>query len=180
MTGGRLKALQQPSIQGLTTGRCYWGFVTHWWCLLPRGLKQRKVHVCSNLLTIFILIVLFWWRHSDLLCSTSFEFNLCKQIAFLFCKTSPVPDDRVPLSVSDVGVVCEQDGVVGHHRLTCRKNATRNQAHTVQNAVVNQEVIYQQLNRQGMSVEVQPCQNTYVKASRDAYAKFLYTSVWRL
>lgn len=80
MTGGRLKALQQPSIQGLTTGRCYWGFVTHWWCLLPRGLKQRKVHVCSNLLTIFILIVLFWWRHSDLLCSTSFEFNLCKQI----------------------------------------------------------------------------------------------------
>lgn len=55
MKGGHLKALQQPSIQGLTTRRCYWGFVTHWWCLLPRGLKQRKVHVCSNLLTTFVV-----------------------------------------------------------------------------------------------------------------------------
>lgn len=60
MTGGHLKALQQPSIQGLTTGRCYWGFVTHWWCLLPRGLKQRKVHVCSNLLTTFIGVFFFF------------------------------------------------------------------------------------------------------------------------
>lgn len=82
--------------------------------------------------------------------------------------------------MSDVGVVCEQDGVVGHHRLTCRENATCNVAHTVQNAVVNQEVIDQQLNRQGMSAEVQPCQNMDVKASRDAYAKFLYASLWRL
>lgn len=48
-----------------------------------------------------------------------------------------VPDDRVPLSVGDVGVVCEQDGVVGHHRLARGKNATRNVAHAVQNAVVN-------------------------------------------
>lgn len=178
MTGGHLKALKQLSIQGLTTGRCYWGFVTHWWCLLPRGLKQRKVHVCSNLLTIFFFFF-FWWRCSDLLCSTSFEFNLCKQVDISV--NLQVPDDRVPLSVSDVGVVCEQDGVVGHHRLTCGKNATRDVAHTVQNAVINQEVIYQQLNRQGMSVEVKTCKTiVYVKASRHTYAKFLYTSLWRL
>lgn len=64
-----------------------------------------------------------------------------------------VPDNRVPLSVSDVGVVCEQDSVVRHHRLARGKNATWNVAHTVQNAVIHQEVIYQQLIRQRMSAE---------------------------
>lgn len=54
-TGVNLKVRQQPSIQGLTTGRCYWGFVTHWWCLLPRGLKQRRVHVCLKPPTIFFV-----------------------------------------------------------------------------------------------------------------------------
>lgn len=142
MTGGHLRARQQP---GLTTGRCYWGFVTHWWCLLPRGLKQRKVHICSNLLTISLEGDV----HSDLLCSTTLEFDHCKQ-ADIYVNLQ-VPDDRVPLSVGDVGVVREQDGVVGHHRLARGKNATCDIAHTVQNAVIHQEVIYQQLERQRTS-----------------------------
>lgn len=64
-----------------------------------------------------------------------------------------VPDNRVPLSVSDVSIICEQDSVVGHHRLACGKNATWNVAHTVQNAVIHQEVINQQLIRRRMSAE---------------------------
>lgn len=145
--GRNLKARQQPSIQGLTTGRCYWGVVTHWRCLLPRGLKQRRVHVCLKLLTIFFCGDL----HSDLLGSITRDFNHCKQ-ADTYVKLQ-VPDNRVPLSVGDVGIVCEQDSVVGHHRLARGKNATWNVAHTVQNAVIHQEVIYQQLMRQRMSAE---------------------------
>lgn len=87
-----------------------------------------------------------WMLISDLLCSDSLEFKHCKQEFVYF--DLQVPDDRVPLSVSDVGVVCEQDGVVGHRRLARGKNATCHVAHTVQDAVVHQEVIYQQLDRE--------------------------------
>lgn len=89
--------------------------------------------------------------HSDLLCSTILGFSHCKQ-ADIYVKLQ-VPDNGVPLSVSNVGIVCEQDGVVGHHRLARGKNSAYNIAHTVQNAIINQEVIDQQLIRQRMSVE---------------------------
>lgn len=50
--------------------------------------------------------------------------------------------------MSDVGVVCEQDGVVGHHWITGRQNASGHMAHTVQDAVIHQEVVHQQLHTQ--------------------------------
>lgn len=57
-----------------------------------------------------------------------------------------LPDDCVPLPVCDVGVVCEQDGVVGHHWIAGGQNASGHVAYTVQDAVVHQEVVHQQLN----------------------------------
>lgn len=56
-----------------------------------------------------------------------------------------LPDDSVPLTVCNVGVVCEQNGVVGHHWLTGGQNASCHIAYTVQNAVIHQEVVHQQL-----------------------------------
>lgn len=82
----------------------------------------------------------------------SFLISIIANKADIYVKLQ-VPDNRVPLSVSDVGVVCEQDSVVGHHRLARGENATGNVAHTVQNAVIHQEVINQQLIRQRMSAE---------------------------
>lgn len=55
-------------------------------------------------------------------------------------------DDSVPLSVSNVDVICEQDGVVGHHRVTSRQDASCHLAYAVQDAIIYQEVIHQQLD----------------------------------
>lgn len=54
-----------------------------------------------------------------------------------------LPDDSVPLTVGDVGVVCEQDGVVGHHWITVRQNASCHMGYTVQNAIIDEQVIHQ-------------------------------------
>ncbi len=48
----------------------------------------------------------------------------------------------------DVGVVCEQDGVVGHHWIAGGQNAPCHMADTVQDAVIHQEVVHQQLRTQ--------------------------------
>lgn len=45
-----------------------------------------------------------------------------------------------------MGVVREQDGVVGHHGVAGGQDATGHVAHHVQNTVVHQEVIDQQLH----------------------------------
>lgn len=70
------------------------------------------------------------------------------QIIYLHPKKSWVPDDSVPLTVCNEGIVCEQDGVVGHHWITGRQNASCHMAYTVQDAVVHQEVIHKQLYTQ--------------------------------
>lgn len=82
----------------------------------------------------------------------------CKQAAvheFIFQKKKEkdkwiqkawVPDDSVPLSVSNVDVICEQDGVVGHHRVASRQDASCHLAYAVQDAIIYQEVIHQQLD----------------------------------
>ena len=48
--------------------------------------------------------------------------------------------------MGNVGVVREQDGVVGHHWVAGGQNASYHMAYTVQDAVVHQEVVNQQLN----------------------------------
>lgn len=48
----------------------------------------------------------------------------------------------------NVGIVREQDGVVGHHWITGRQNASCRVVYTVQDAVIHQEVIHQQLYTQ--------------------------------
>lgn len=161
MTGRHLKALEQSSIQGLTTGRCwnraFRGSVTHcWWCLLPRGLRWRRAHLCSKQLTIFFGQLGWIWP------SLTNHLFLCFRLTFFFNQTVlnkdiqssqwhsyilkiQLPDDSVPLTVCNVGVVCEQNGVVGHHWLTGGQNASCHIAYTVQNAVIHQEVVHQQL-----------------------------------
>lgn len=47
----------------------------------------------------------------------------------------------------DVGVVREQDGVVGHNWFARGQDASYNVGYTVQNAVIHQEVVNQQLYR---------------------------------
>lgn len=49
--------------------------------------------------------------------------------------------------VSDVNVICEQDGVVRHHRVTGRQDASRSVVYTVQDTVVHQQVVHQQLSK---------------------------------
>lgn len=68
------------------------------------------------------------------------------------CTSTPgdlrIPDNSVPLPVCDEGIVCEQDGVVGHHWITCRQDASCHVAHAVQDAIVHQQVVHQQLHTQ--------------------------------
>lgn len=52
-----------------------------------------------------------------------------------------LPDDSVPFTVGNVGLVGEEDGVVGHRRVTGGQDAPRRLAHAVQDAVIHQEVI---------------------------------------
>lgn len=59
-----------------------------------------------------------------------------------------VPNDGVPLTVRNVGIVCEQDGVVGHHWITSRQNASCRVAYTVQDAIIHKKVVHQQLYTQ--------------------------------
>lgn len=47
--------------------------------------------------------------------------------------------------MSNVDIVGEEDGVVGHHWLTGRQNASCHVAHAVQDAVIHQKVIHQEL-----------------------------------
>lgn len=53
-----------------------------------------------------------------------------------------VPDDRVSLTVSDVSVVCEQDGVVLHHWITGRQDSLCSGVYAFQDAVINQKVVH--------------------------------------
>lgn len=48
--------------------------------------------------------------------------------------------------MNDVSVVCEEDGVVGNDWVTGGQDASGHQAHTVQDAIIDQEIIYQQLD----------------------------------
>lgn len=57
-----------------------------------------------------------------------------------------VPDDSVPLTVCDVSVVGEEDGVVGHHWVTVGQDTSHHVAHAVQDAIVYQEVVHEQLH----------------------------------
>lgn len=56
-----------------------------------------------------------------------------------------LPDDGVPFAVCNVRVVGEKDGVVRHHHFARGQNAAAHVAHAVQDAVVDQEVIHEQL-----------------------------------
>lgn len=56
------------------------------------------------------------------------------------------PDDGAPLALRYVGVVGEQDGVVWHHGVTGRQDASGGLAHALQDAVIHQEVVHQQLH----------------------------------
>lgn len=98
-----------------------------------------------------------------------------------------VPDNSVSLTVCNVGIVCEEDGVVGHHWITGRQNASCRVAHTVQDAVVHQEVVHKQLYTQrhiqillpGVRVKKKKL-NAQVTADREAYPKLLHSSLWCL
>lgn len=48
----------------------------------------------------------------------------------------------------NVGIVCEQNSVIGHHWVAGGQNASCHMAYAVQNAVIHQEVIHQQLHTQ--------------------------------
>lgn len=69
---------------------------------------------------------------------------LILHIIMLVVSAATGADDCVPLTVCNVCVVCEEDGVVRHHWITVRQNASRHVAHAVQDAVVHQEVVHQQ------------------------------------
>lgn len=66
-----------------------------------------------------------------------------------------VPEDSVPFTMCNVDVLCEQDGVVRHHRVTGRQNASCCVTNDVQDAVIHQEVVHQQLHTDTMEVKVQ-------------------------
>lgn len=94
-----------------------------------------------------------------------------------------VPDDRVPLTVCDVGVVREQDGVVGHNRFARGQDASYNVGYTVQDAVIHQEVVNQQLYRwTEIQIVWKPKHNIAEQAMADrrAYAKLLNAPLWGL
>lgn len=50
----------------------------------------------------------------------------------------------------NVDIICEQDGVVRHHRFTGRQNASCCVTNDVQDTVIHQEVVHQQLNTDTM------------------------------
>ncbi|KAI1896264.1 hypothetical protein AGOR_G00093010 [Albula goreensis] len=66
-----------------------------------------------------------------------------------FFESAPdaLPDDCVPLSVRDLGVAGEEDGVVGNHRVTVGQDSSGHVTHRVQDTVIHQQVIHQQLFR---------------------------------
>jgi len=98
-------------------------------------------------------------------------------------KKHGVPDDGVLLAVCNVGVVSEQDGVVGHHRITGRQDASSHMAHAVQHAVIHQEVIHQQLFTQRggpVAALVKNKEIAHLTADGEAYPKLLHSPLWRL
>lgn len=74
----------------------------------------------------------------------------------------------------DVGVVREQDGVVGHHGVAGGQDATGHVVHHVQNTVVHQEVIDQQLHAHKHAqitaelLNIEPAATVSVHTERDA------------
>lgn len=98
-----------------------------------------------------------------------------------------IPDDGVPLTVCNVCIVCEEDGVVRHHWVTGRQNTSSHIADAVQNPVVHQEVVHQQLYTQTdvqiVLLEVQKKREWEILSSSqqtETYPKLLYSSLWCL
>lgn len=78
--------------------------------------------------------------HTLLTSVTSNQF--LKPKLFVPATITDVPDNSSPLLVADPLIICEEDGVVGHHGVTRGEDAWHHMAHHVQNAIVHQQIIH--------------------------------------
>ncbi|TNN49849.1 hypothetical protein EYF80_039942 [Liparis tanakae] len=103
--------------------------------------------------------------------------------------TTATATSTASAATTPVNILCLQfivtfhDGVVGHHRITGRQDASRHMAHAVQHAVIHQEVVHQQLFTQRggpVAALVKNKEIAHLTADGEAYPKLLHSPLWRL
>lgn len=113
------------------------------------------------LITWFSFIICMSWSSSGLLRQGDRRSSVSRPRPYHLSSLGllkGVPDAAVFLLLTEVSVLGKKDGVVGHGRLTCGQDAPNQVTYHGKNAIVHQQVIYEQLrDRAGMRPWPLPC-----------------------